>query len=83
MKTNGGHCGQKENRGFFLPDTMYFQIGKYSQKGFCFQIGNRTEGFRFKQTEGDVKWKEVVEHCRSGVGRSNVRTAARSGTASF
>ena len=75
--------GKKENRGFFLPDTVYFQVRKYSQKGSCFQIGNRTEGFRFEQTEADMKWKEVVEHCRRGAGRSKGRTAARSGTASF
>ena len=59
VKTKGEHYGQeKENRGFFLPNTVYFQIRKYSHKRCCFQTGNRTEGLRFEQTEGGMKWKE-------------------------
>ena len=59
VKTSGEHYGQeKENRGFFLPNTVYFHTRKYSQKRSCFQTGNKTEGLRFDQTEGGMKWKE-------------------------
>ena len=74
--------GKKKQR-FFLTRHNIFSNREIFTKGFLFSNRYRTEGFRFKQTEGDVKWKEVVEHGRSGAGRSNVRTAARSGTASF
>ena len=82
MKTNGGHCGQKETEAFSYQTQCIFKQGNI-HKRVLFSNRYRTEGFRFKQTEGDVKWKKVVQHGRSGAGRSNVRTAARSGTASF
>ena len=78
----GNTVDKKKTEAFSYQTQCIFKQGNI-HKRVLFSNRYRTEGFRFKQTEGDVKWKEVVEHGRSGAGRSNVRTAARSGTASF